>query len=503
MTTANISASGKPPFTSVKWLICIISAIGFAFDTYSLIMLQFIGGPAVEDLGGFKPGSPEAGRWLGLLFYVPAVFGGVFGLLGGWLTDRLGRRRILTWSILLYAFATFASGYATSLRMLLILRSLTFIGVCVEFVAAIAWIAELFEDRKQRERALGYTQAFGSLGGLMVAGVNSFAIRHAAGLPGLEVPSALRSVLGAINDPHVAWRYTLLSGLIPAIPLILIRPFLPESPAWQAKRASGTLRRPSFFEIFRPDLRRTSIVSTIMFACSFGAAFGAIQQMTRIVPVLTEVRAEKAKAAKEGQGIKELKKIEQAAGAEYGELQEIGGLIGRFLLAALALRILSRRRLLRLFQVPGLLVMPAFFWALGTYDNGVIFHLGSVAVNWAEVGIFFCGLFTVAQFSFWGNYLPYVYPLHLRGTGEGFSANIGGRMIGTFFALVTTTIATSIPVTHHLPDTATQAQIAAATAVALARNYAFTAAGVALFVYLVGSIACFWLPEPKALDLSE
>ena len=166
-------------------------------------------------------------------------------------------------------------------------------------------------------------------------------------------------------------------------------------------------------------------------------------------------------------------------------------------------RILGRRRLLRLFRVPGLLVMPAFFWALATYDNRAIVHLGSVAVSWAEVGIFFCGLFTVAQFSFWGNYLPYVYPLHLRGTGEGFAANIGGRMIGTFFALVTTTIATGIPLTLHLPDTATQAQIAAATAVALARNYAFTAAGVALFVYLAGTILCFFLPEPKTQDLSE
>jgi MFS family permease len=493
MSTA--PASAKPAFTSVKWLICIISAIGFAFDTYSLIMLQFIGGPAVEDLGGFKPGSPEFGRWLGFLFYVPAVFGGIFGLAGGWLTDRLGRRRILTWSILLYALSTFASGYATSLGMFLFLRSLTFIGVCVEFVAAIAWIAELFEDREQRERALGYTQAFGSLGGLMVAGVNSMAIHYAAKLPGIEMPSALSSVLGSVHDPHVAWRYTLLSGLIPAIPLILIRPFLPESPAWQAKRTAGTLRRPSLFEIFRPDLRRTSIVSTIMFACSFGAAFGAIQQMTRIVPVLTEVRSEKAKAVKEGQGPKELKRIEQAAGAEYGEIQEIGGLIGRFLLAMLALQILSRRRLLRVFQVPGLLVMPAFFWALATYDNRVLFHLGSAAVSWAQVGIFFCGLFTVAQFSFWGNYLPYVYPLHLRGTGEGFAANIGGRMIGTFFAMVTTTIATSIAVSADLSP--------AQSAVAIAKNYALTAAAVALFVYVVGSIACFWLPEPKALDLSE
>jgi hypothetical protein len=111
------------------------------------------------------------------------------------------------------------------------------------------------------------------------------------------------------------------------------------------------------------------------------------------------------------------------------------------------------------------------------------------------VGIFFCGLFTVAQFSFWGNYLPYVYPLHLRGTGEGFAANIGGRMIGTFFAMVTTTIATSIAVSADLSP--------AQSAVAIAKNYAFTAAAVALFVYLVGSIACFWLPEPKALDLSE
>ena len=35
-----------------------------------------------------------------------------------------------------------------------------------------------------------------------------------------------------------------------------------------------------------------------------------------------------------------------------------------------------------------------------------------------KYGIFLVGLLTVAQFSFWGNYLPLVYPTHLRGTGE-------------------------------------------------------------------------------------
>ncbi len=50
--------------------------------------------------------------------------------------------------------------------MLLFFRTTTFVGVCVEFVAAVAWLAELFPDPKRREAVLGYTQAFSSLGGL-------------------------------------------------------------------------------------------------------------------------------------------------------------------------------------------------------------------------------------------------------------------------------------------------------------------------------------------------
>ena len=53
---------------------------------------------------------------------------------------------------------------------LLFWRCCTFVGVCVEFVAAVAWLAELFPNPKQREAVVGYTQAFGSLGGIMVTG---------------------------------------------------------------------------------------------------------------------------------------------------------------------------------------------------------------------------------------------------------------------------------------------------------------------------------------------
>src|SRR4029079_4710543 len=100
---------------------------------------------------------------------------------------------ILTWSILLYAFSSFAACYSTSLTMLLVLRCTTFIGVCVEFVAAVAWLAELFREPPRRERVLGYTQAFSSIGGFMVAWVNGLAIAWVAAgrLPHLHIPAFL------------------------------------------------------------------------------------------------------------------------------------------------------------------------------------------------------------------------------------------------------------------------------------------------------------------------
>jgi MFS family permease len=315
-----------PRLTPLQWLICAIAALGFAFDIYEVLMAPLVVGPAIGELTGFKPGTPDFNFWVGMFFWVPALVGGAFGLLGGYLTDRFGRRRVLVWSILLYAFSAMGAGFSTSITMLLILRSTTYIGVFVEFVAAVAWVAEIFDDPRQREAALGYTQAFSSIGGLMVTGAYAVAVTYSQSFP-------------AIAGGHSPWRYTLISGVLPALPLILIRPFLPESPAWQAKKAAGTLKRPSLAAIFTPQLRRTTIVTTIMFACAYGAAFGAIQQMPRIVPGLPEVRT-----------MAPPQQQQTAAGVQA--YQEVGGLVGRFALAFLALRIVSRRSLIRLFQVP-------------------------------------------------------------------------------------------------------------------------------------------------------
>jgi MFS family permease len=467
------SAAAPPKLTPVQWLICFIAVIGFMFDTYELLMLPLILKPALEEFG-FTAGSPDFVKWRGLLFFVPAVLGGIFGLLGGYLTDRLGRRRVLTWSILIYAFSAFAAGFSTNVYMLLVFRVTAFIGVCVEFVAAVAWLAELFPSHKQRERVLGYTQAFSSFGGLLVAFANGLALKMAPNLPGLEIPGFL-SFLGTIQTPHNAWRYTMISGIIPAIPLIIIRPFLPESPLWKQKKMSGTLKRPSIAELFAPNLRRTTVITTLMFALSFGAAFGAIQQMPQITHAMPDVQERI-----EGKPVPQQKQIEQQAASEYTKVQEVGGLVGRFVLALLVLRIASRRSLLRVFQIPGLVIMPLAFGYLAM-NNRNLFALGSWPVSLFDIGIFLAGLFTVAQFSFWGNYLPRVYPLHLRGTGESFAANIGGRMIGTSFALLASWIASL----DFMPGEGD------------AQKMAYTAAGIGFAVYFLGLILSFWLPEPK------
>ena len=436
-----------PRLTPQQWLICAIASLGFAFDIYEILMAPLVVGPAIGELTGSKPGTPAFNYWVGLFFWVPAIVGGAFGLLGGYFTDRFGRRRVLVWSILIYAFSAMAAGYSTSIEMLLVLRSTTYIGVFVEFVAAVAWIAELFEDPKQRESALGYTQAFSSIGGLMVAAASAIAVAYAETFP-------------AIHGVHSPWRYTLISGVVPALPLILIRPFLPESPAWQRKKAAGALRRPSIGALFTPELRRTTIVTTLMFALAYGAAFGAIQQMPRIVPGIAEVQT--------------LKPPQQLQTANLVQgYQEVGGLVGRLVLAFLAVRIVSRRRLLHVFQVPGLVILP------------LVFAFSTTSLDFAKWGIFLAGLCTVGQLSFWGNYLPRVYPLHLRGTGEGFAANIGGRMIGTGFAFVTAQLS------NITPGTTPQGRLAAAAAI------------VGGGVFVAGLIASAWLPEPKGDALPE
>ena len=434
--------------TATEWVICGVACIGFAFDTYELLVLTLTVQPELTEFLAAKPGSAEFNRWIGVMFYVPAIAGGIFGLLGGYLIDLFGRRRVLFWSILLFCFSALATGYASSAMQLLIYRCVTFVGVSVEFVAATAWLAELFPERDQRETILGVTQIFASTGGILMSAASYLSL-------------SVGRLLPAIHGAHEAWRYTILFGILPAIPLLVVRPFLPESPIWKKKREEGTLQRPSILELFHPEFRKAALLSCFMMACAYAASFGMLQHFARIIPGTP--------------GVRELAHLDQQKIVSLLQgYQEAGSLLGRVLMAVLAIFVLSRRRLLHIFQIPGLILVPLVVLLPSIRDTDM-----------SRWGIFFLGTVSVAQFSFWGNYLPTIYPTHLRGTGESFAANVGGRMLGTSAALITTSIVA------HMPG---------GTA---ARELGYAAGIVGFAAYAAGFIASFWLPEPKQQTISE
>jgi MFS family permease len=119
--------------TATQWLVCAVASLGFLFDLYEFLVMPLIVRPLLADLGHLKPGTPAFNLWVGLLFFIPTAIGGVFGLLGGYLIDLLGRRRVLVWSIVVYACSAWAASYATSLHQIMFFRCVTVAGVCVEY----------------------------------------------------------------------------------------------------------------------------------------------------------------------------------------------------------------------------------------------------------------------------------------------------------------------------------------------------------------------------------
>jgi len=448
MQVAETVADSFP--TRARWpaLICIVAGLGFVFDVYEIVVQPILLRPVLLDLGGLDPGTPAFNRWAGWLLFFPPATGGLFGLLGGYLTDRYGRQRVLVFSIVLYGAAAVAAGFATTLPELLAWRCVALIGVCVEFVAAIAWIAELFPERKRREAALGYTQAMSALGGFLVAAAYYAAVTYGESFP-------------AIRGEHDAWRYTYMFGALPAIPVMLARPFLPESPVWRAKKEAGTLRRPSVGALFAPALRRTTLVTALLAACTVALTTGGIQHVVRLVPSLPQVADLPAREQEQMVSLIQL-------------LLDFGQLAGRLAFALLAVTLIRRTTLLRGSQWLALVAYPL-----------VLLVPGTSSFEGLMLGAFVLSALVSAQLSFWGNYLPRAYPTHLRGTGESFAANVGGRILGTSAALATTQLA------NAMPGATPTLKLAAAAAL------------VTGAVCAIGLVASRDLPEPEREGLDE
>ena len=131
----------------------------------------------------------------------------------GWLTDKLGRKKLFTITVLIYLVATIASGFSWNFWSFAIFRCITGMGIGGEYAAVNATIQELIPARRR-----GFTD-------LVING--SFWLGAALGALGAVV------VLDpAVIDPEIGWRLAFVTGGVIGIGVLFLRRFIPESPRW-------------------------------------------------------------------------------------------------------------------------------------------------------------------------------------------------------------------------------------------------------------------------------
>ncbi|MEN0137120.1 MAG: MFS transporter [Rhodococcus sp. (in: high G+C Gram-positive bacteria)] len=173
----------------------------------------YILGAIVPALPLFAQNHPISSLMSGLIGASALV--GVFlgSLLFGWVTDRVGRRRMFVVDLVLFVVLSLAQIAVTDALMLLVLRVLLGIAVGADYTIATTLVAE-FAPRKQRAALLALGPAMWTVGYVLAIVVGT-------------------AIAGAGGDD--AWRWILASSAVPALILLILRRKTPESPRWLAQ----------------------------------------------------------------------------------------------------------------------------------------------------------------------------------------------------------------------------------------------------------------------------
>ena len=189
------------------------SAIGYATDGFDLLILGFMLRPISADLGLSQPQAAS--------LVTATLFGAVIGGFGfGWLSDRLGRVRVLVWTIALFAVFTGLCALAHGYWDLLIYRTIAGLGLGGEFGIGMALVAEAC-PAAERARVSSYV-----------------------GL-GWQVGVLAAAIVTPILLPVIGWRGMFLLGILPALAAYVIRRSLPE-PALFLRGAKARSTQSSF-----------------------------------------------------------------------------------------------------------------------------------------------------------------------------------------------------------------------------------------------------------------
>ena len=196
------------PWSRFHWLVVTALGITWILDGLEVTLVGSLSG-AIAASPRLRLTDTEVG------LTASAYLGGavVGALFFGWLTDRLGRKKLFTVTVLIYLVATIASGFAWDFWSFALFRFVTGMGIGGEYAAVNATIQELIPARKR-----GFTD-------LVING--SFWIGAALGALGAVV-----ALDPAVIDPELGWRVAFVIGGVIGIAVLLLRRFIPESPRW-------------------------------------------------------------------------------------------------------------------------------------------------------------------------------------------------------------------------------------------------------------------------------
>jgi benzoate transport len=232
------STASADTVTPYAWKALAGSAIGYAMDGFDLLILGFML-PAITAGLQLSPGQAGA---LVTWTLIGAVAGGI---LFGALSDRYGRVRMLTWTILLFAVFTGLCAFAQGFWDLLVYRTIAGIGLGGEFGIGMALAAEAWPAAK-RARVSSYV-ALGWQTGVLAA-----------------------ALLTPLLLMHIGWRGMFLVGVLPAFVAWVLRNKLhePEVFVRRTGNTAGTHGSANAFRLLVKDARTTRVSLGIVILCS-------------------------------------------------------------------------------------------------------------------------------------------------------------------------------------------------------------------------------------------
>ncbi|QQC63215.1 MFS transporter [Paraburkholderia ginsengisoli] len=212
----------------------LASVLGYAMDGFDLLILGFMLPVIAADLHLTSTQAGSLVTWT----LIGAVAG---GLIFGVLSDYLGRVRMLTWTILIFAIFTGLCALAQGYTDLLIYRTIAGIGLGGEFGIGMALVAEAW-PASQRARASSYVGLGWQLGVLAAA---------------LLTPLLL---------PVIGWRGMFALGLLPAVVSFFVRRRVEEPALFNERVARGMRKLP--FKLLIADGRTTRASIGVAILCS-------------------------------------------------------------------------------------------------------------------------------------------------------------------------------------------------------------------------------------------